>query len=109
MLSKKHLLVTVALIFFPMISVASQFPLVNSCVELVNIYKSRNEQHLLAAQTTSLSQSLRAGYCLGVLTQYAESHSCYSNWFKRAEYIANYASEDFPPSEKKLLELSCEN
>lgn len=88
---------------------AKSLPLVESCVELVNIYESKNSQRLLAAQTTSLSESLRAGYCLGVLEQYSESkYGCRSDWFRRAQFIATYAEESIPLSEKKLLTLSCE-
>jgi hypothetical protein len=88
---------------------AKSLPLVESCVELVNIYDSRNSQRLLAAQTTSLSESLRAGYCLGVLNEYAKSeYRCRTDWFRRAEFIASYSQESDQPSERKILKLSCE-
>jgi len=88
---------------------AKSLPLVESCVELVNIYDSRNSQRLLAAQTTSLSESLRAGYCLGVLNEYAKSeYRCRRDWFRRAEFIASYSQESNHPSERKILKLSCE-
>lgn len=105
----KLIILTISLCFLPQLSSAKSLPLVESCSELVNIYASKNEQHLLAAQTTSLSESLRAGYCLGVLEQYAKSeYSCRSNWFRRAEFIAKYVLEESHPSESKLLRLSCE-
>ncbi len=102
-------ILTISLCFMPPSSSAKSLPLVESCAELINIYVSKNEQHLLAAQTTSLSESLRAGYCLGVLEQYEKSkYNCRSNWFKRAEFIAKYVLEENHPSESKLLRLSCE-
>ncbi len=109
MLRSKTLLITIGLCLMPFISSAKSLPLPESCAELINIYASKNKQHLLAAQTTSLSESLRAGYCLGVIEQYAKTeYSCRSDWFKRAEFIAKYALEENPPSERKLLRLSCE-
>ncbi|MGY5451437.1 hypothetical protein ACVFI8_10900 [Agarivorans sp. MS3-6] len=88
---------------------AKPVDLTESCTELVNIYQSKHKQQLFAAQTTSLSESLRAGYCLGVLTEFAESHySCGSDWFKRAKFIAAYSSKASHPKERKLLELSCD-
>lgn len=109
MFNKNHLLIVICITSLPTLSIAKSLPLVDSCVELVNIYESRYSQRLLAAQTTSLSESLRAGYCLGVLEQYAKSeYSCRSDWFRRAEFIASYSQETNPPSERKILELSCE-
>jgi len=60
-----------------------------SCSELMGIYQSREKQELLAAQTTSLSEALRAGYCKGVVEQYARENYCYkSSWFEMAKFIA---------------------
>ncbi|OZS42194.1 hypothetical protein ASV53_19745 [Photobacterium sanguinicancri] len=109
MFNKKYLLIAICLTGSPVLSMAKSLPLVDSCVELINIYDTKNSQRLLAAQTTSLSESLRAGYCLGVLEQYEETkHSCRADWFKRAKFIASYTLETNPPSERRLLELSCE-
>ncbi|NNN61673.1 hypothetical protein FKQ60_12725 [Vibrio sp. A11] len=111
MLRKNTLIIALSLLLVPAISSAKSppFPLVDSCAELVNIYASKHKRHLLAAQTTSLSESLRAGYCLGVIDQYAKSqYRCRSDWFTRAEFIARYALEENPPSERDLLRLSCE-
>ncbi len=109
MLRKNTFIIALSLLLVPAISSAKSLPLVDSCAELVNIYASKNKRHLLAAQTTSLSESLRAGYCLGVIDQYAKSQPrCRSDWFTRAEFIARYAREQHPPSERDLLRLSCE-
>ncbi|MPX89665.1 hypothetical protein EHW58_02570 [Salinivibrio sp. VYel1] len=109
MLLKNTFIITLGLLLVPAITSASPPPLADSCAELINIYVSKNEKHLLAAQTTSLSESLRAGYCLGVIEQYAKGdYHCRSDWFKRAEFIAKYSLEENPPSESKLLRLSCE-
>ncbi|MDB1124684.1 hypothetical protein [Vibrio algarum] len=108
MLSPKSFLVVFTLCLLPSLSSAKSLSLSVSCGELMDIYSSKNEKKLLAAQTTSLSESLRAGYCLGVIEQYAKSeYGCRSDWYKRAEFIASYASDNNPPSEKKLLRLSC--
>lgn len=109
MLRRNIFIIVIVFLLVPAITSAKSIPLADSCAELINIYASKNEKHLLAAQTTSLSESLRAGYCLGVIEQYAKGeHHCRSDWFKRAEFIANYALEKNPPSERKLLRLSCE-
>ena len=73
MLNKKHAMLAIALAILPMVSNAKKLSLVDSCVELINIYDSKSSKRLLAAQTTSLSESLRAGYCLGVIDQYEKS------------------------------------
>ena len=109
MLRKNTFIIALGLLLVPAITSAKSLSLTDSCAELINIYASKNEKHLLAAQTTSLSESLRAGYCLGVIEQYAKSeYHCRSDWFKRAEFIAKYALEENSPSERKLLRLSCE-
>ncbi|MGV3002728.1 hypothetical protein [Vibrio sp. E150_018] len=109
MLNKKNFMLAMTLGSLPMASSAAAITLVDSCVELVNIYESKNSKHLLAAQTTSLSESLRAGYCLGVIEQYAKSeYGCRSDWYDRAQFIARESLKDRPLPERKLLELSCE-
>lgn len=66
--------------------------LVDSCREVVEIFKQRDETSFLASQRTSLAESMRAGYCIGVLQQYSKSsHYCSysrSNWFEMAKAIA---------------------
>lgn len=68
--------------------------LVDSCREVVEIFKQRDETSFLASQRTSLAESMRAGYCIGVLQQYSKSaKSSYcnytrSNWFEMAKAIA---------------------
>lgn len=102
-------LILVSLLSAPVAAGEKEFSLINSCVELQNIYKSREEKKLLAAQTTSLSEGLRAGYCLGVLKQYSMSHPrCRSGWFKRAKFIAQQKGFDDFFNEQELLEKSCE-
>ena len=82
--------------------------LIDGCHELVNIYKSKNEQKLLAGQTTSLSESLRAGYCLGVMAEYSNNHYCRSDWYDRAKFISKFYDERQRLSEKTILKQSCE-
>lgn len=40
------------------------------CGEAISIYNKRGEERFLAAQTTSASEALRAGYCRGVVREY---------------------------------------
>ncbi|TCK09133.1 hypothetical protein [Marinobacterium mangrovicola] len=86
----------------------NQFSLVESCGELIGIYKSHTEKRLLAAQTTSLAESLRAGYCIGVLEENARKNRyCRRSWFERASLIAQVKDwNGF--SEEELLERSCD-
>ncbi|WP_218938226.1 hypothetical protein [Parashewanella tropica] len=81
--------------------------LIEGCHELVNIQKNKNERRLLAAQTTSLSESLRAGYCLGVIAEYARTKDCHSDWFDRAKFIAKFYDERDRLSETTILKQSC--
>lgn len=81
--------------------------LVDSCREVVDIFERRDETSFLAAQRTSLAESMRAGYCIGVLQQYSKSaRSSYcnytrSNWFEMAKAIASVSTP-----EKKLSHTS---
>lgn len=85
-------------------------PLINSCKELVRIYAKRDEQRLLASISTSRSDALRAGWCMGVLDEYRRHSSCDTDdWFTQALRIAatpialdgkEYVTAD-------LLEKSC--
>jgi hypothetical protein len=77
-------------------SLASTDParLIESCTELVNIYDKRDQLRFAAAQTTSLSEAMRAGYCRGVLDEYQRKHQCSSsNWREQANTIAQHAHE----------------
>jgi hypothetical protein len=42
-----------------------------ACQAATTVFNSRNEKRLLASQRTSLSDALRAGYCLGALELYS--------------------------------------
>jgi hypothetical protein len=44
--------------------------LLDGCNEVVNIYNKNQEKKLWAGLTTSNSESLKAGYCMGVMTAY---------------------------------------
>ena len=77
-------------------SLASTDParLIESCTELVNIYAKRDELRFAAAQFTSLSEAMRAGYCRGVLDEYRRNHACASNdWREQANTIAGHVFE----------------
>lgn len=84
--------------------------LIQSCNELVGIYAERDKQNLLAGVTTSVSEALQAGYCMGVLDEYRRHERCYSqDWFTQARKIAEMSvaySERISLNE--LLEFSCE-
>lgn len=90
--------------------------LVDSCREVVEIFKQRDETSFLASQRTSLAESMRAGYCIGVLQQYSKrSQPCRymrSDWFSTAKAIAEVSlpkAELVGVSTDKLLkEAYCE-
>lgn len=44
--------------------------LISACRAVNLIYNAKDQKKWLASQTTSLSDALRAGYCLGVLEQF---------------------------------------
>ncbi|TMO79963.1 hypothetical protein CWC16_10200 [Pseudoalteromonas sp. S3776] len=69
-----------------------------SCAEVIEIFDRKQEPGKYAALHTSVSEAMRAGYCIGVLQQYIKSSpSCkkrygyykMSNWFDLAQTIAN--------------------
>ena len=95
----------------PSMSLASNSTkkLIESCYELVGIYESKNKKALLAAQTTSLSEALRAGYCRGVIAEYKRQNVCRrTDWFDMAKFIAHqFSFESKFKSTSKLLRLAC--
>ncbi|WP_221739974.1 hypothetical protein [Stutzerimonas xanthomarina] len=88
-------LLALALASLPMhASQASTDPsrLVESCAELVDIYVKRDQLRFAAAQTTALSEAMRAGYCRGVLDEYRRHYQCRrSDWRDQAEIIARHS------------------
>ncbi len=88
-------LLTLALASLPMhASQASTDParLVESCAELVDIYVKRDQLRFAAAQTTSLAEAMRAGYCRGVLDEFRRHYQCKNNdWRDQAEIIARHS------------------
>jgi hypothetical protein len=50
--------------------------LINGCSELVDIYDEHEKARFMAAQVTSLSEAMRAGYCQGVIDEYRRSSNC---------------------------------
>ncbi len=101
-------MISLVLMNYPSFSKEPNVSLIEGCNELVNIYKSKNKKHLLAAQTTSLTESLRAGFCLGVIKEYSKNHRCRSDWFDRAKFIAKFYEERDRISETSILKQSCE-
>lgn len=67
--------------------------LVQSCQEAVDVFSSHEKTGYLAAYRTSLSEALRAGYCIGVLEQFSDAYSEYcsgnTGWFENAKRIAS--------------------
>nr|WP_067297733.1 hypothetical protein [Marinobacterium profundum] len=91
----------------------SQF-LIESCREVVEIFSRRDEKHMLAAVSTSLSEAMRAGYCIGVVQQYRndgpDCRNRYSSrdWFTVARLIAELpVSEEYSVS-RMLQAVSCD-
>ena len=50
--------------------------LINGCSELVDIYDEHEKARFMAAQVTSLSEAMRAGYCQGVIDEYRRTSNC---------------------------------
>ena len=67
--------------------------LVESCSEAIDIFASQEETGYLAAYRTSLSEAMRAGYCIGVIEHYTDvnAYDCHrgSGWFEHAKSIAS--------------------
>ena len=84
--------------------------LIQSCQELVGIYSKRDEKHLVAGLTTSLSEAFRAGYCRGVVEEYRRHYSrCAGDWFTQAQAIAELpVSFAKRTSVEELLGISCD-
>lgn len=63
--------------------------LVQGCKELIAIYSSREQQRLMAAATTSLSEAMMAGYCRGVVSEYQRRSYCgVTDWHELASRVA---------------------
>lgn len=84
--------------------------LIQSCQELVAIYNKRGEKYLAAGLTTSLSEALRAGYCMGVVDEYRRNYECDTDsWFRQAQAIAELpVSFAKRTSVEELLGISCD-
>ncbi|PHS49970.1 MAG: hypothetical protein COB05_00905 [Marinobacter sp.] len=85
----------------PQVSFAKEGPfqyrdaslLIQSCQEAVDVFSSHEKTGYLSAYRTSLSEALRAGYCIGVLEQFSDAYSEYcvgnAGWFENAKRIAS--------------------
>jgi hypothetical protein len=84
--------------------------LIHSCRELIGIYAKRDEKRLAAGMTTSVSEALRAGYCMGVVEEYRRHYECGTDdWFRQAQGIAELPlSFAIRTSVPELLGISCE-
>lgn len=64
--------------------------IIESCKEVIEIYKARDEKKFMASQRTSLTEALRAGYCIGLITMTACERGSYKNdWMKAAKLISD--------------------
>jgi hypothetical protein len=113
-----------SLMFIPSYSVAESWDandgvfLIDSCREVLEIYKNREERTLLAAQRTSLKESMMAGFCIGAIQQFVASDTCRStrgkSWFELAMMIAERDIESYEyervamPSQVLLTVTLCE-
>ena len=83
---------------------------VQGCREVLGIYANRDKQRLLAGLTTSPTEALRAGYCIGAISEYQRERECFTNdWYEQAQRISemsDYAING--ASVEELLETSCE-
>ncbi len=82
--------------------------LIEGCAEAIQIYEDNQRYRWQAATMTSLSESLRAGYCRGVIDEYDRNHHCGGDWLERARYIADHKEvKSLPPSTEDLLGEAC--
>lgn len=87
--------------------------LVQSCREAVDVFSSHEKTGYLAAYRTSLSEALRAGYCIGVLEQFSNAYDEYcgnAGWFENAKRIAslNLTQRESATTIEILEEYACE-
>ncbi len=85
--------------------------LVQGCKELTAIFSTHEKQRLMAAATTSLSEAMMAGYCMGVVSEYQRRNYCgASDWHELASRIAElpnwYRGDDDMDS---LMDKACGN
>ena len=81
--------------------------LIDGCRELVSIYNKHDELRFAAAQFTSLSEAMGAGYCRGVLDEYQRENDCNtSGWREKANIIAGHAFKQ-PQDVDTLLATAC--
>jgi|GEM_PF-1134876 hypothetical protein len=83
--------------------------LVEACRETVEIFDKHSKAKLLAGQRTSLHEGIKAGYCMGVTTQYIANAS-YCRYSKRdmlemAQVIANSNLTAFKLNRTSMSEL----
>ncbi|QJD57609.1 hypothetical protein HG264_01140 [Pseudomonas sp. gcc21] len=96
----KSALVCIALLLalaLPQVSTAADDStrLVQGCKELTAIYSSHEQQRLMAAATTSLSEAMLAGYCMGVVSEYQRRSYCgATNWHELASRVAALSGWD---------------
>jgi hypothetical protein len=72
-----------------------------NCAKLLTIYESQDKARLFAAQTTSLSDALHAGTCVGAVQEYLRTNAndCpfrykpEEDWFEVARNIAENPPE----------------
>ena len=83
--------------------------LVEPCKEAMDIFASQEETGYLAAYRTSLSEAMRAGYCIGVIEQYSYTYEPYcgesSRWFEIAQRIASVELTQHELAQKRTGEL----
>lgn len=84
------------------------------CREAISIWDKRAEKKLLAMQTTSASEALRAGYCRGVVVEYLRtSRPCFpqqnavETWREMAQRIASGQADQAGNIDKMLNRARC--
>lgn len=83
--------------------------LIQSCQELVDVYTDADQLRTIAKVTSSFSEALRAGYCMGRVDEYRRSYECATeDWFEQAKRISEMP-ESFSArtTVNELLEHSC--
>lgn len=67
--------------------------LIRACQAVTEIYNAHDEKRFLASQRTSLSDAMRAGYCLGMMEQFQCGFRGKYSLFEGARRVATLSAD----------------
>ena len=84
--------------------------LIESCREAVKLFADRDRPNFTAGLTTSLSEAMRAGYCIGMIEQYlamtGRCNGLVNSWKPAAELIAQQNENIVHTVPQRLIEVN---